>query len=164
MKLIILRGAAGVGKTTVSDLLAKALHARCYHLADTLRALNIRYVPGYGKWIPLEKFLSAHAALRPQIREELKTKDVIVEGNFYHENAIIDFTQEFESIVLTLDAPLKDCIHRDSTRGEKYIGPERIAQVYALTHAFSAGISINTENMTAQDVVAEIIKKLKIKE
>ena len=59
-KVIIIRGSLGVGKTTISKLLAKELHAEYLSLDKILKDNNLEGTNG----IPLENFLKANRGFK----------------------------------------------------------------------------------------------------
>lgn len=154
---IIIRGPAGVGKSTISRLLAKNLKAEVIHFDKVMRELNLNYIKG-DKWIPLHKFLKADEKIIPELKERLrKGKKIIVEGNFYHKEHIKDITRNlnFPHFVLTLKAPLRECLRRDKTRKE--LGGQAVKEVFKLVSAFDFGITINTTGKTLVRIIKEII-------
>ena len=114
MNIIIIRGPAGTGKSTISKLLAEKINAEVIHFDDVMEELKMDYIPGE-KWIPLNKFLKANKIKIPEIKEELRKRDVIIDGNFYHKEQIEDLKANINSkfYVFTLKADLNECIKRN---------------------------------------------------
>ncbi len=101
---IIIRGPAGVGKSTVSRLLSEKIGAEAVNFDKIMDDLGMDYVPGE-KWIPLDKFLKADDAMLPKFQDELeKGNRLILDGNFYHMEQIEDITSKlhFPHVVFTL--------------------------------------------------------------
>ncbi|HYK93110.1 MAG TPA: AAA family ATPase, partial [Thermoplasmata archaeon] len=86
---LIVRGPLGVGKTTVSEALAKLLHARVVSIDQILERHNLEeWEDGYisvGSFLRANDFALEEAG--PHLRQDIP---VIVDGNFYHRAAIDD--------------------------------------------------------------------------
>lgn len=158
-KLIILRGPAGIGKTTISKELAKEINAEIFHFDKILDELKLGYVYRE-KWIPLENFLKANKIMLPRFKSMLQNNNLIIEGNFYHKEQIKDLINNlhFPHFIFTLKADLEECIKRDKTR--EGIGEQRVKAVFKLVSAFDYGITINTNNKSSKEVIKEIISNL----
>jgi predicted kinase len=158
---VIIRGAAGVGKTTLARLLAKRINAEVFHFDDIMNELGMDYVPG-DKWIPLEKFLKADKVMLPKFREILGCgKSIVIDGNFYHREQIEDLIEglHFKNIVFTLKAEIKECLKRDKER-KGPIGGQAICAVYKLVSGFDYGTIISTDGKTPAEVVEEMLSHL----
>ena len=158
---IIIRGPAGVGKTTISNILAKRINADVIHFEEIMNSLGLDYIPGE-KWIPLKKFLLAHKQKIPDFRKILKKgRNLIIDHNFYHEKQIEDLTNNlhFTYFVFTLKADVNECIKRDASR-KGALGEQATRDVFNLTSAFDYGIDIDTKGKTPDEVVRDIIKYL----
>ena len=154
---IIIRGPAGVGKSTVSRLLSEKIGAEAVNFDKIMDDLGMDYVPGE-KWIPLDKFLKADDAMLPKFQDELeKGNRLILDGNFYHMEQIEDITSKlhFPHVVFTLKADLKSCIERDKSRNNG-LGEKAIGDVFKLVSAFDYGICIDTGNKSPLQIVKEI--------
>ena len=162
--VIILRGPAGVGKSTISRLLAEKIRARVIHFDEVMDELGLDYIPGE-KWIPLHKFLKADSSIIPQLRLTLKKSNLVLDGNFYHKKHLDDLIQHLNTphFVFTLKAALNDCMHRDKTR-TPMLGEKAVTNVFRLVSAFDFGIVINTKSKTPLEVVKEILFYLPAKE
>jgi cytidylate kinase len=148
--IIVIRGPAGVGKTVVSKKLAKKLKCECIHIDDVLKKHDLDCIKG--ECIPEENFLKVNNLI------DLKGKYIVVEGNFYHKSVIMDLINKGKCIIFSLEAPLKECIKRDSNR--KGIGARSVKDVFNLSFPF--GTNIDTFGKTEEEVVNEIIKKIKV--
>lgn len=163
LRFVIIRGPAGIGKTTVSNLLASELNAICIHEDEVKSECKVEYVLGE-KWIPEDKSAIVVKKIKEYVYAALgKGDSVIVEGNFYHKSLLHDLASSFsDSIIITLTASSLTCIDRDRLRSQP-IGPQRVKDVYALVSAFDAGIVINTDGSTSQMVVSKIFNVLEKK-
>ena len=61
---IILRGPAGMGKSTIAKLLSNKIKAEVFHIYNILDRLNLGYKQG-GKWVPLNNFLEVDKKIIP---------------------------------------------------------------------------------------------------
>ena len=158
---IIIRGSAGVGKTTIGKLLAKKIKAEIIRFDKIMKSLGMDYIPG-DKWIPLERFLKAHEIKIPELKEKLQNGiNLIIDHNFYHKEQIEDLIKSLDSehFVFTLKADLNECIKRDKTRkGE--LGEQATKDVFRLVSAFNYGIDIDTNGKTPAEIVDEILHHL----
>ena len=158
---VIIRGPAGVGKSTVSKLLAEKINADVVNFDSIMDKLRLDYVPG-DKWIPLHKFLKADEIMLPEFEEKLiRGNNLILDGNFYHKEQIDDITSRlnFKHMVFTLKADLRSCIERDRSR-EGMLGEQATEDVFRLVYAFDYGIDIDTENKDVIQVVDEIMRNI----
>lgn len=161
--VIILRGAAGVGKTTIGDNLAKQLVCNCIHIDKELKKNNLEYIKGKD-CVPEENFFRLHDLIIENIENNLKIKPIlIIEGNFYHPSQIDDLIKKIDArtILFTLKASLETCIKRDKLRNP--LGKDAIAGVYGLTTRFDIGKNIDTENKSIEKITDEIISEIEIK-
>ena len=108
-----------------------------------------------------ENFIKSQKNTLPKIKEILKTKPVIIDGNFYHKEQIEHLIKNIETkhFIFTLKASLQTCLERDSQR-ERVYGQEAAQAVYNLVSKFDYGILIDTENKSADEVVNDILSKL----
>ena len=158
--LILIRGPAGVGKTTIAKLLAKELSTECIHIDKVLKKHGLEYIKDE-KWVPPENFLKVNGIIESDTKKKLKGgKIVIIEGNFYQKEVIEDILKKIkcEHYFFDLKADVKECIERDKTR--KSIGPDSIKAVHDLVSEFEHGQLIDTAGKTAKEVIKEIISYL----
>jgi broad-specificity NMP kinase len=155
--LIIIRGPAGVGKTTISRKVALIINAEVFHFEKIMRELKLDYIAG-DKWIPLNKFLMADKIMLPKFKKAIKKHSIILDGNFYQREQIEDLIKKIDSphFVFTLKADIKECVKRDKKRKGK-LGEQATKDVFNLVSAFDYGISIDTNNKTPEAVVRDII-------
>ncbi|MBN2459475.1 AAA family ATPase [Candidatus Woesearchaeota archaeon] len=157
---LIIRGPAGVGKSTISKDVARKISAEVIHFDKIMNELSLDHIQGE-KWIPLHKFLKADKMMIQKFKEILKNKNLILDGNFYHQEQIEDLVKslDFPHFVFTLKADLQECIKRDKTRSRK-LGEQATKDVFNLVSAFNYGIIINTSNKMPAGVVNEILSHL----
>ena len=158
---VIIRGPAGIGKSTVAGELAEKIGAEVIHFDRVMKDLGMDYVPGE-KWIPLRRFLEADRAIVPEIREKLaRGKRVILDGNFYHKEHIEDLVRslDFPHFAFTLKAGLGECISRDRSRSGK-LGKQATGEVFRLVSKFDYGTVIDTKGKSPAAVVKDIMSRL----
>ena len=115
---ILIRGALGVGKTTIARKLADNLDGEYISIDKTLKENNLDIVKGE-ECIPADRFIKANEIVLPKAKEKLsKGKIVIFDGAFYNKEQIKHLIQNLseQHYVFTLKAPIKVCIERDSKR------------------------------------------------
>lgn len=160
--LIIIRGALGIGKTTIAKKIAKLLDAEYISIDKVLEDNKLDREDN--NFTP-EDFIKANNIILPEINNNLeKGKPVILDGCFYFIEQIkhIEKNINFKIFVFTLKAPVEVCICRDKCRKRVY-GEENARAVHNLVSKFDYGTDINTENKSKEEVVKEIIKFLKNK-
>ena len=149
--LILIRGPAAVGKTTISKLLSENIRSHVLHFDEIMDNLGFDYIEG-DKWIPLNKFLKADKIINPKFKKILENgENLILDGNFYHKEQIEDISEniDFPIFVFTLKASLDDCIERDSKR--KYmLGKNATTDVFELVSDFDYGIVIDSDNTVTE--------------
>ncbi|MBR9705875.1 ATP-binding protein [Candidatus Pacearchaeota archaeon] len=163
---LIIRGALGIGKSTVSKKLANVLDARHIsydELIDVHPYLLDHKEDGY---ISQKSFFIANNMALDRARKDLeKRRLVIFDGNFYWKSTLDDFVLKMHDLgysgqIFTLTAPLDVCMGRDAAR-EKPYGPEAAKAVYKKANSFESGVEVDTTNINEDDVVNYIIKNLK---
>jgi predicted kinase len=158
---LIIRGPLGIGKTTISEKLAEQLNGE-YISID--RILNDNKIKEWEKgYISEASFLKANDMAVLKARPALcNGKPAIFDGNFYHKSQIEDLIKklDFKYFIFTLKAPLAICIERDSKR-EKPLGAKAAEEVHRKTSEFDEGIVLDTENKTENQVIEEILRRLK---
>ncbi len=158
---IIIRGPLGIGKTTIAEKLAKKLKGEYISIDLVLEKLELDHIEGRG--IPVRNFLKVNENIMPKLKETLSSgKLVVIDGNFYHKEQIEDLIKKlnFKHYVFNLKASLETCIKRDDNRKKVY-GEQAVKDVYKLVSTFDYGVSINTENKTENEVVDEILRRIK---
>jgi broad-specificity NMP kinase len=158
---VLIRGPAGVGKSTIGALLASKIGASIIHFDKVLEELGMNEVVD-DKWIPLDRFLKADDVALPRVIKELKSgRKVVLDGNFYHKEQIEDIVGklEFPHVAFTLKADLKECVKRDKTR-KNTLGERNTEAVFRLVSTFDYGNVIRTDNKTPGEVVDDIVKIL----
>jgi predicted kinase len=152
---VILRGPLGVGKTTISGRLARALPAEVVSID---RILDDRDLWRSGR---VSEFLRANRFAGERGRELLTTgRSVVFDGNFYWKTQIADLVGRLPgpTHVFTLEAPLRVCRERDRRRAHPH-GEDAARQVYAKSTRFSWGIEVDATGTPAA-VVSTILRLL----
>jgi len=158
---IVVRGPLGIGKTTVSERLAKVTGAE-YVSVD-----RILDEPGVEEWDDEAGHYSERCFLRTSelAAERARTfldrgTPVIFDGNFYWRSQVADLVRRlnFPHYVFTLKAPLDLCIQRDRQRDPPH-GREATESVYSKSTEFDWGIGIDA-TQPVESVVREIASHL----
>jgi len=154
-KLILIRGPLAVGKTTVSKLLAKNLHAEYLSLDKILEDNNLE---GTNE-IPLENFLKSNEIIFKLISNSKNS--FILDGCFYYQEQIDDLKQKFKNniIIFTLTSSVETCIERDSKR-KKIYGEDSARYVHMVTTKIKTGHEIDNSGLTIQETIAKIMEKI----
>jgi predicted kinase len=160
---VIIRGPAGVGKTTVAKAVAKRINARYISLDKILHEKDRG--PVEGGQINEQSFIRVNRVVIPKTKKLLKQgKNVVLDGNFYYKYHLEDLIRKVnqQHFIFTLDAPVSVCISRDANRARKKdrIGEKEVRTVHRLTNRFSFGTTINTGNKSGKEVEREIMKGL----
>jgi shikimate kinase len=152
-KIIVIRGPLGVGKTTVSKILAQKLDVEYLSLDKIIDDNNLNSTAR----IPLENFLKANNIIQNIATKSKKT--FIIDGCFYYQEQIDDLTQKFHDDILffSLTTNVEKCIERDAKR-EKVYGEDSARYVYMVTTKIKVGHEIDTSKITAEEAVEEIMK------
>ncbi len=162
-RIIIIRGPLGIGKTTLSKLVAKKLNGVYYSIDDILSQNKLDTIDKTIGCISESNFIKANNLLLNLLKKDLDDKNyIIIDGNFYQEGALKDLLKklkEFNVIVFTLKASLNLCIQRDSNRKDSY-GKDATTAVYNLVSKFDYGYIINNEGSNIEEKVNEIISKV----
>jgi predicted kinase len=158
---VIIRGPAGVGKTTIAKSLEEKLGAVYISFDEVLEKYKLEMSDGRG--IAKESFLKANQMVVNDAKKELENgKIVIMDGYFYHKDQLEDLEKSlpFEHYIFDLKATVEECIARDKLR--KSIGENSVRAVHTMVSEFDYGVSIETGGKTVEGVVKEILGLLKI--
>ena len=156
---VIIRGPLGVGKSTVTKILAQKLNAKYFSVDQILAENKLDVVDEKIGCIPEENFLKVNQII---IQDILKNnQSVVIDGNFYYQNQIENLIQNipFKSFVFTLTAPVKICIQRDSARPSPH-GKWAAIAVHSLVSKFNFGEVVDVSNLTVDQSVEKIFSKL----
>lgn len=153
---IIIRGPAGVGKTTIAKKLAKELKADYFSFDKIMRKNNLDNLVGKG--IPSENFIKANEIIILLI---IRKKRAVLDGCFYREKQINHLLNKLKTkvYIFTLDADITECSKRNKTR-KNPMTEENIKQVHNLVSEIKIGININTVGKSIQQIVSEILNHL----
>jgi len=154
-KLIIIRGPLGVGKTTVSKILAQDLHLKYLSLDQIIDENHL--IPINAEGVPLESYLKAN-----EIILELANRSedsFIIDGCFYYQEQIDDLVKKFDNNVeiFTITSEVEKCIERDSKRSKVY-GEDSARFVHMVTTKIKAGHEIDNTDLSTAETVEKIIK------
>jgi cytidylate kinase len=158
---IIIRGPAGVGKTTIASALAKLLHGFYISIDSILAQHGLDYVPGQ-PCVPEHKMLAANNIVIPVAKKKLSVGQIVIfDGNFYHKSQIEDLTIGlcYQSFVFTLKADLNTCLTRNKVR-TALLHEQEIKNVFELVSQFDYGVVVDTNNKTIEKVAQAIMMYL----
>lgn len=154
-RYVIVRGPLGVGKSTISKALAKAIRAVVVSIDE------IADKEWDGGSVRL--YVKANGVAARRARQAfIAGVPVVFDGCFYWKTQIKDLERRlpFPHEVITLRAPLSVCIRRDSRRKVVH-GAEAAEQVYRKVTRFEYGISIDATRDIAT-TVREIRSRLSV--
>ena len=162
-KCFVIRGPAGVGKSSVAKLLVKKTNAFLVSFDEVLEKNGLDTIVGDS--IPLINYLQANAIILPEIKQELKAgRIVILDGCFYHTEQHADLERQLQMKipVISLTIPLAEAVRRNALRGSTM--PEHaVKEVYALVENAPLGTKLDTNRRTVEDTAANVIKLFDIK-
>lgn len=153
---IIIRGPAGVGKTTIAQALAKSLDADYFSFDTIMEENNLDTVSRGG--ISSENFIKANEIIIPLI---VQKKKVVLDGCFYRKKQISHLLRKLKTTVylFTLHANVAECLKRNQTRNNP-MNEENIKQVHTLVSQVKIGTMIKTSGKSVQQIVSEIVHHL----
>ncbi len=168
---VVVRGPLGIGKSTVSTALARAIGAEHISIDKVLEEHRLE------EWdadrISLKSFLRANGIAGDRALRALAAgQPVIFDGCFYWREQLDDLARRLAGglHVFTLKAPLKVCIERDKTRplpqgGEGPLGGDQQGEpaaraVYGLVAAVEYGQPIDATG-PVDVTVSEILQQLR---
>ena len=160
--LILIRGPAGIGKTTIARRIADLLDAEYISVDDILKKHKLDVVEG--ECIPLKNFLKANDLALGFAKLNLQQgSKIVIDGNFYHREQVQHLVNNIGSDVYAFDlkAPLSVCLERDKNRASP-LGELSTRAVFNLVNRFSYGTPIDTAKKSHSDVIKEILQHLPI--
>ncbi len=134
---VILRGPLGVGKTTISQALAKSIGA----VVISIDEIADKEWDGGS----VQLYVRANGVAAERARRALaRDVPVVFDGCFYWKTQVRDLERrlDFPHVVFTLKAPLSVCVRRDAGRDVVH-GTEAAEQVYRKVTRFEYGVLIN---------------------
>jgi shikimate kinase len=160
--VIIIRGPLGVGKSTLSRILAERMGAKLYLIDDLLKEAGFDRIDPKLGCIPVANFLAVQEDILPEIKKHLSKYSVVIEGNFYHKDQIDFFFKGLKEnpVVVTLKADLETCIARDEKR-KPSSGAKTVTSIYNLVSKFDDGLVLDIEGKPRELIVEAIQKWLK---
>ena len=154
---IIIRGPAGVGKTTIAKELARNLNADYFSFDEIMETNKLDTIVGDG--IPSKNFVKANIIILDLIRNK---KRVVLDGCFYRKKQINNLLNNLKTKVhiFTLNADITECSEKNKTRINS-LADEDIKQVHNLVSIIKIGIMINTVGKSIKQIVSEILNHMK---
>lgn len=153
---IVIRGPPAVGKSTISEILAKRLDAFHISMDRMRRKHNCNFTEK-------EKLLALEKTLPEAISKLKKGKIVIFNEVFYYSKQIecLKVNLPYKGFIFNLFAPLSYCKKRNKGRMPDGLKDEsRVVEVYDLVNKFDYGIKIDTTDKTIDETIKEIISHL----
>ena len=155
-KLTIIRGPLGVGKTTISKLLAEKLGAEYLSLDKIMEERKLDQAEG---GIPVENFLKAN-----EIAFEMmcaSDKSFILDGCFYYQEQIDDLKEKLKDDIqiFSLMSNVETCIERDAKR-EKVYGEDSARYVHMVTAKVKEGEEIQSDGLSVEETVERILERV----
>ena len=160
---IVIRGPAGIGKSTLSKELTKILKANPIHFDKVMSKHKLDIIDGGG--ISAKNFVKANKLVLKKALSSLKKEEVVIfDGCFYREEQIKHLLENlpYKSYIFSLKAPVNTCVSRNKTRS-KDMSDEAIHEVYNLVFKYEFGIPVETHNKTIEQVTKEILGHIRIK-
>ncbi|MFH1598316.1 MAG: AAA family ATPase [Patescibacteria group bacterium] len=157
---IIIRGPAGVGKTTIAQAVAKLLNGVHFNIDQVLRDTNLEIKDGD---IPVGNFLKVQTIIKPKVIEYLEQgKPVVFDGNFYYQEQIDQLVKELSGkpFIFTLKASLETCWQRNLARKKNAMNRISIEAMYRINTTFEAGQVVDTEGKNEKEVIKELISAI----
>lgn len=154
---IIIRGPAGVGKTTIAKSLAERLRAAYFSFDELMEANGLDVIIDDG--IPPENFLEANRLLLPMV---LDKELVVLDGCFYRKEQLDDMLNNVSGMrvyIFTLTAEIETCLERNRLRKNPLMDND-IRQVYDLVSKLNVGMIIDTTGKTVEQSVLEILNHM----
>lgn len=161
MKVIIIRGPLGVGKSTVGKIIAEKLGGQYVSIDQVLEEHGLdRAIEGEG--IPVDNFLQANKIVIEQIASSFELKAIVIDGNFYHKEQVENLVSLLgdDVHVFTLKASVDTCIQRDAARTKSY-GEDAARVVHMFVSAFDYGEILDTEDRSIEETASMILASLK---
>ncbi len=158
---IIIRGPAGVGKTSIAHKLSQLLHAYYIGFDTVLQCHNLDFISENG-CVSECNMLLANKMIIPEAQERLKNRQsVIFDGNFYHKSQLEDLITElkYPYLIFTLKADLPTCSARNKMRKQP-LNDQEIKNVFELVSKFDYGEVINTNGYNVGEIVQKILKEI----
>lgn len=155
---IIIRGPAGVGKTTIAKELARNLDADYFSFDEIMEANKLDTIIGDG--IPSKNFVKANEI----VLDLIKNKDrVILDGCFYRKEQLDHLLHNIKAkvYIFTLNADVTECSERNKMRVNS-LADEDIKQVHNLVSKIKIGRIINTSGKSIKQIVSEILNRMNL--
>lgn len=155
-KLYLIRGPLGIGKSTISKVLAAQIDADYISVDDILSKNNLDVLDESIGCISVDNFIQANNIIMTKLN---KNRSLVIDGNFYHKAAIdhlISNIGDYDCKVFSLNASIETCISRDENRIHS-IGKDAAIAVYNLVSKLEYGTQINVDNCTPDDAVQIIL-------
>lgn len=153
---IIIRGPAGVGKTTITKKLAKEINAKYFSFDKIMESNKLDHIVGDG--IPSKNFIKANKIILHLIKEE---KRIILDGCFYRKKQISNLLKNLKTkvYIFTLNTTILECTKRNKKRKNPLKNYD-VEQVHNLVSKLKIGINIDTTKKNIKKIVLEILNHI----
>lgn len=161
MMIVIIRGPAAVGKSTIAKIVAEETNAFHINFDDILSKHNLDIIEGDG--ISAENFIRGNEIVLDMIKQ-LKPKAIVLDGCFYRDEQMKHVLKNFigKHFIFTLKAKVGECIKRNKERGSP-MSKKAIHDVFKLVSKKDYGTIIDTSGKTIKQVAEEILNHLPLK-
>jgi adenylylsulfate kinase-like enzyme len=156
--LIILRGPAGVGKSTIASMLKEKIEKSVHLDIDSFKRIVAPETSD-------ERTEIAHAVGRAFITELIKKNyNVIIDELFQTTNydnikALIQ-NLNCDTLSVFLHAPLNELIKRDQERLSKTKGAEKMTKYFNEIHYIDEDLNIDAFENSPENIINEILKNI----
>lgn len=157
MFFVIIRGPAGVGKSSIARELEKELKANYISFDEVMSKHHLDTIEGDG--ISTENFIKANDLVLEGAKKNLKKGNIVIfDGCFYREDQLKHLLENlpFKNYIFTLKAPMKICFKRNTSRS-RIMSEQAIKEVHSLVSKKDFGKIIDTTGKSKKEVVKEII-------
>ncbi|MBR9705226.1 ATP-binding protein [Candidatus Pacearchaeota archaeon] len=154
---IILRGPAGVGKSTISGKLAQFYNGHHIDVDKIKKKLRLSHSK--------EDKFEVNKTVIQKARYYLNQRTVvIIDEVFYFKLQLLQIEQlPYKSYLFSLNAPLETCLKRNLKRRQEGLATttdETIKLVHSLVFKLKKGIEINTHDVSIKEALNEILSYL----
>ena len=146
--LIIIRGPAGAGKTTIAKELSKIYNSHYISIDKIKKKLGLKHSEK-------EKIEANKTVIKEALKNLKKGRVVIIDEVLYYKKQLSQLENlPYPTYLFSLNASLNCCIRRK--RKNRSLSADNVRTVYELVSKLKKGTQINTENKTISQTIKEI--------